>query len=79
MGLALACSVVIAAIIGSVLGDVLGGLIERGAPLELVPMQRWLEALEAGVAPPVVLESTHARVLDFVKLEVLRRHAYAPA
>ena len=40
---------------------------------------RWLEALEAGVAPPVVLESTHARVLDFVKLEVLRRHAYAPA
>jgi uncharacterized protein (DUF2237 family) len=40
---------------------------------------RWLEALEAGVAPPVVLESTHARVLDFVELEVLRRHAYAPA
>lgn len=40
---------------------------------------RWLEALEAGVAPPVVLESTHARVLDLVELEVLRRHAYAPA
>jgi uncharacterized protein (DUF2237 family) len=40
---------------------------------------RWLEALEAGVAPPVVLESTHARVLDFVELDVLKRHAYAPA
>jgi hypothetical protein len=40
---------------------------------------RWLEALEAGVAPPVVLESTHARLLDFVGLEVLRRHAYVPA
>jgi len=40
---------------------------------------RWLEALDAGVAPPVVLESTHARLLDFVGLEVLRRHAYVPA
>jgi len=40
---------------------------------------RWLEALEAGVAPPVVLESTHARVLDFVELDILKRHAYAPA
>ena len=40
---------------------------------------RWVEALEAGVAPPVVLEATHARVLDFVSLEILKRHAYAPA
>ena len=40
---------------------------------------RWLEALDAEVAPPVVLESTHARLLDFVGLEVLRRHAYVPA
>jgi uncharacterized protein (DUF2237 family) len=40
---------------------------------------RWLEALDAGVAPPVVLESTHARLLDFVELDVLKRHAYAPA
>jgi uncharacterized protein (DUF2237 family) len=31
------------------------------------------------VAPPVVLEATHARVLDLVALETLRRHAYAPA
>jgi uncharacterized protein (DUF2237 family) len=40
---------------------------------------RWLEALEAGVAPPVVLESTHARVLDLVSLDILKRHAFAPA
>ena len=40
---------------------------------------RWVEALEEGVAPPVVLEATHARVLDFVSLETLKRHAFAPA
>ncbi len=40
---------------------------------------RWLEALDAGVAPPVVLESTHARLLDFVGLDVLKRYAYVPA
>ena len=39
---------------------------------------RWQEALEAGVAPPVVLESTHARALDFVTLEQLQAHAYRP-
>jgi uncharacterized protein (DUF2237 family) len=38
---------------------------------------RWAEALEAGVAPPVVLESTHARALEWVGLEDLRRHAVA--
>jgi uncharacterized protein (DUF2237 family) len=29
---------------------------------------RWQEALEAGVAPPVVLEATHASALEFVSL-----------
>ncbi len=38
---------------------------------------RWVEALEAGVAPPVVLEATHDRVLDLVDLDVLRKHALA--
>ncbi len=33
---------------------------------------RWLEALEAGKAPPVVLQATHASVVEFVDLEVLR-------
>ena len=36
---------------------------------------RWKEALEAGVAPPVHLEATHARALDFVTLEQLQAHA----
>ncbi len=37
---------------------------------------RWKEALEAGVAPPVVLESTHERALDYVHIEQLRAHEY---
>ncbi len=36
---------------------------------------RWAEALEAGVAPPVVLESTLVKALDFVSLESLRAHS----
>lgn len=36
---------------------------------------RWREALEAGVAPPVVLESTHISTLEFVDLEDLQTHA----
>ena len=36
---------------------------------------RWAEALEAGFAPPVVLESTHVHALEFVDLEDLRAHA----
>lgn len=36
---------------------------------------RWVEAMEAGHAPRVVLESTHARTLEFVPLAVLQRYA----
>ena len=36
---------------------------------------RWVEAMEAGRAPRVVLESTHARTLDFVPLPMLQRYA----
>ncbi len=36
---------------------------------------RWREALLAGVAPPVVLASTHHRALQFVSLDDLRSHA----
>lgn len=39
---------------------------------------RWKEAWEAGVAPPVVLEATHHRALDFVPLEALTAHAWKP-
>ena len=37
---------------------------------------RWKEALAAGVAPSVVLESTHARALEFVTLEQLQEYAF---
>ncbi|MDB5328348.1 MAG: hypothetical protein JWM57_3917 [Phycisphaerales bacterium] len=36
---------------------------------------RWTEALDAGVAPPVVLEATHMSTLEFATLEQLREHA----
>jgi uncharacterized protein (DUF2237 family) len=36
---------------------------------------RWQEALEAGVAPPVVLEATHISALEFVSLADLKAHA----
>ena len=39
---------------------------------------RWREAYEAGVAPPIVLESTHVKMLEFVTLEVLKEHALQP-
>lgn len=37
--------------------------------------ERWKEALEAGVAPPVVLAATHISALEFVDLEDLKAHA----
>lgn len=36
---------------------------------------RWQEALEVGVAPPVVLAATHMAALEFVDLEDLQAHA----
>ena len=36
---------------------------------------RWQEALEAGMAPQVVLEATHEGALRYCRLEDLRRHA----
>lgn len=36
---------------------------------------RWREALVAGKAPPVFLNCTHAKALEFVALEELTRHA----
>ncbi len=36
---------------------------------------RWQEALEAGAAPGVVLEATHAVTLEWVDLADLRAHA----
>ncbi len=36
---------------------------------------RWQQALEDGVVAPVVLAATHARALDIVSMDDLRRHA----
>ena len=36
---------------------------------------RWQEALQADVAPPVVLEATHALALEFSSLDDLSAHA----
>jgi uncharacterized protein (DUF2237 family) len=36
---------------------------------------RWKEALEADMAPPVVLAATHISALEFVDLEDLKAHA----
>jgi len=36
---------------------------------------RWQEAFLAGKAPPVVLEATHAKALELVRVEDLRAHA----
>jgi hypothetical protein len=38
-------------------------------------VQRWAEAMEAGCAPPVVLEATHVSALEFVSREALQAHA----
>lgn len=37
---------------------------------------RWLEAWHAGVAPPVVLDSTHEKALEVIPLNVLQAHAW---
>lgn len=39
---------------------------------------RWKEALDAGVAPPVILASTHIKALDVVTLAQLTTHEWTP-
>lgn len=38
---------------------------------------RWKEALDAGIAPPLVLEATHEEVLAIAPLSVLQAHAHS--
>lgn len=40
---------------------------------------RWREALEAGVAPPVILEATHLNALEFVTMAQLEKHRFQGA
>jgi len=37
---------------------------------------RWRQALEAGVAPPVILEATHANALQFVTMAQLEKNRF---
>lgn len=36
---------------------------------------RWKQAFDDGIAPPVVLEATHASALEYVSLDDLKQHA----
>ncbi len=38
-------------------------------------VMRWKEAYDAGVAPPVILSSTHISALEYVSLDILKKHA----
>lgn len=42
-----------------------------------VCVQRWKEALDRGVAPPVDLAATHSSALEFVSREELQAHTLA--
>jgi len=39
---------------------------------------RWREAFQAGLAPPVILEATHQKVLEYIDLEDLKAYQYSP-
>ena len=40
-----------------------------------VCVSRWQEALQAGVAPQIILEATHMSTIEFVSLAELKQHA----
>lgn len=41
-----------------------------------VCLYRWLEAEQAGCAPPILLEATHVSVLEHVDMDLLMSHAH---
>lgn len=42
-------------------------------------ISRWLEAEQAGCAPPVLLRATHQKALEFASLELLKKYALSAA
>lgn len=42
-------------------------------------VNRWKEAMQAGVAPLVVLESTHEKALQFLTIEMLEKYRFNAA
>jgi uncharacterized protein len=80
----LVCAVVTAEFLGqqrSVGNDLVTPVPEYGFPgLQpgdrwCVVAQRWLQAHDVGVAPPVVLASTNSRALEVIDLALLQRYA----
>lgn len=41
-------------------------------------LSRWQEALAANCAPAVILEATHASVIEFIDLTTLKSHRFSP-
>ena len=39
-------------------------------------ISRWLEAVDAGVAPSIILEATHKKALEYASLQMLKRYEY---
>ena len=37
---------------------------------------RWVEAYDVGLAPPVILESTHIKTLKFVSIQILEKFKF---
>ena len=40
-------------------------------------ISRWLEAEKAGVAPPIILEASLQKALDYTSLELLKQYEYS--
>jgi hypothetical protein len=41
-------------------------------------VSRWLEAYRSDVAPQIILEACHQKILDYIDLEVLKKFAFEP-
>jgi uncharacterized protein (DUF2237 family) len=50
-------------------------LVRAGRPGRAPVPSRFRQAFKAGMAPQVILESTHENVLKFVSIEALKGHA----
>ena len=41
-------------------------------------VSRWLEAYRSDVAPQIILEACHQKILDYIDLDVLKKFAFEP-
>ncbi len=39
-------------------------------------VSRWIEAYQAGVAPPIILKATHIKTLEYISLDALMKFEY---